>query len=83
MPRQSITLTPPNDDWLQAQVDSQEYGTKTEVVNDLIRKARSQQIEIDAIRKELILAEESGFSDMSAEDIRQEAKRKLRNDGFL
>lgn len=83
MPRQSITLTPPNDDWLQAQVDSQEYGTKTEVVNDLIRKARFQQIEIDAIRKELILAEESGFSDMSAEDIRQEARRKLRNDGFL
>lgn len=40
MPRQSITFTPPNEEWLKAQVESQEYSNKSDVVNDLIRKAR-------------------------------------------
>ena len=35
MPRQSITFTNPNDDWLKSQVDSQEYNNKSDVVNDL------------------------------------------------
>ena len=39
MPRQSISLTPPNDAWLKAQVESEEFTSKSEVVNDLIRKA--------------------------------------------
>ena len=57
MPRQSISFTPPNDEWLKTQVESQEYSSKSEVVNDLIRKAR----EIEAIRARLIQAEQSGF----------------------
>ena len=40
MPRQSISFTPPNDAWLKAQVKSKEFASKSEVVNDLIRKAR-------------------------------------------
>jgi len=80
--RQSITFTQPNDDWLQMQVDSQEYNTKTEVINDLIRKARQRQAEFEMIRMELIKAEESGFSDLSGIEIKEQAKQKLRNDGF-
>ena len=53
MPRQSISFTPPNEEWLRAQVESQEYTSKSDVVNDLIRKAR----EIEAIRSKLVLAE--------------------------
>ncbi len=83
MSRQSITFTQPNDDWLQMQVDSQEYNTKTEVINDLIRKARQRQAEFEMIRMELIKAEESGFSDLSGIEIKEQAKQKLRNDGFL
>lgn len=37
MPRQSISFTPPNDQWLKAQVESQEFSSKSDVVNDLIR----------------------------------------------
>jgi len=47
MARQSISLTEPNDLWLKSQVNSKEYSSKRELVNDLIRQARSQQKQID------------------------------------
>lgn len=75
MSRQSISLTRPNDEWLKAQVESEEYSSKSEVVNDLIRKAR----EMEEIRKKLIAAEESGISDRTPEQIRADAKAKLKN----
>ena len=63
MTRQSISLTAPNDDWLKAQIESEEYSSKSEVVNDLIRKARTQQEEIEWIRAKLIASEQGGFID--------------------
>lgn len=74
MARQSISLTNPNDTWLKAQVESQEYSNKSEVVNDLIRQARKSQAQIDWIRAKLDIAEESGFTHDSKEQIRQQAK---------
>jgi antitoxin ParD1/3/4 len=62
MTRQSVSLTTPNDDWLKSQVgDGKEYTSKSDVVNDLIRKARADQEKIEAIRSKLIEAEQSGF----------------------
>ncbi|MBD1548162.1 ribbon-helix-helix domain-containing protein [Roseibium aggregatum] len=75
MSRQSISLTRPNDEWLKAQVESEEYSSKSEVINDLIRKAREMQ----EIRKKLIAAEASGFSNRTPEQIRADARAKLRN----
>ena len=80
MPRQSITFTPPNDDWLKTQVESQEFSNKSDVVNDLIRKARHQYEEVEIIREKLILAEQSGFSDRTPEQIRDAAKKRLKKD---
>ncbi len=79
MSRQSITFTPPNDDWLKAQVDSQEYSTKSDVVNDLVRKARKDQEELELLRAKLIRAEESGYSDRTPEQIRHDLKKRLRD----
>ena len=79
MPRQSISLTRPNDDWLKSQVDSEEYASKSEVVNDLIRRARENQKEIAYIRAKLERAEKSGFTNMTPEEILAEAKRKYRD----
>jgi antitoxin ParD1/3/4 len=58
MTRQSISFTNPNNDWLNAQVSSEEFTSKSDVVNDLIRKARAQQEEIEFIRTKLIKAEQ-------------------------
>jgi antitoxin ParD1/3/4 len=63
MARQSISFTKPNDAWLKAQVDTEEYSSKSEIVNDLIRQAGKQQVQIDWIRAKLNKAEASGFTD--------------------
>lgn len=79
MARQSISFTPPNDEWLKTQVESEEYSSKSEVVNDLIRKAR----EIEYIRAKLISAEQSGLSNLSAADILTKSKNELRRKGDI
>lgn len=83
MIRQSISLTAPNDRWLNSLVESEEYSSKSEIVNDLIRKARAQQTEVDLIRRRLIQAETSGFVLQSPEEMRAEFKEALRRNGEL
>lgn len=63
MARQSISLTEPNDEWLKSQIESNEYTSKSELINDLIRQARNQQKQLDWIRLKLETAEKSGFTD--------------------
>jgi antitoxin ParD1/3/4 len=77
MSRQSISFTKPNDEWLKAQVDKQEYSSKSELVNDLIRQARKQQVQIDWIRAKLEKAENSGFTSDSKEQILAQSKSLL------
>ncbi len=74
MGRQSISFTKPNDDWLKDQVNSKEYSSKSELVNDLIRQARNQQARIDWIRAKLEKAEKSGFTSDSKADILKQSK---------
>ena len=79
MPRQSISFTPPNEEWLRAQVESQEYTSKSDVVNDLIRKA----CEIEGMRARLDQAEQSGFTSLGRAEILAEAKEEARSNGDL
>lgn len=79
MARQSISLTRPNDDWLKAQVESEEFSSKSEVVNDLIRKAR----EIEYIRSKLSQAEQGTFTDRTAAEILRAIKEEVRRDREL
>jgi antitoxin ParD1/3/4 len=77
MARQSISFTKPNDEWLKSQVDNEEYSSKSEVINDLIRQARKQQVQIDWIRAKLERSENSGFSNESKEQILKQSKSLL------
>ena len=77
MARQSISFTEPNDEWLKTQIENKEYSSKSELVNDLVRQARNQQIQIDWIRTKLDKAEESGFTTNSKEEILAQAKSTL------
>ena len=74
MPRQSISFSKPNDEWLKAQVDNEEYSSKSELVNDLIRQARKQQSQVDWIRAKLDKAERSGFTEDTKEQILKQSK---------
>lgn len=77
MPRQSISFSKPNDEWLKNQVDSEEYSSKSELVNDLIRQARKQQIQVDWLRAKLDKAEISGFTKDTKEEILRQSKSLL------
>lgn len=77
MSRQSISFTEPNDEWLKNLIATKEYSSKSEIVNDLIRQARSQQKQIDWVRLKLDKAESSGFTSDSQEDILKQSKESL------
>lgn len=77
MARQSISFTEPNDEWLKSQVETNEYSSKSELVNDLIRQARKQQRQIDWISSKIEMAENSGFTNDSKEQILKESKTLL------
>lgn len=77
MARQSITFTKPNDDWLKEQLASKEYTSKSELVNDLIRQARKQQVQVDFIRAKLEKSEGSGFTNDSPQEILKQSKSLL------
>lgn len=77
MNRQSISFTQPNDEWLKAQVESKEYSSKSELINDLVRQARKQQRQVDWISAKLEKAEKSGFTDDNKEQILLQSKSLL------
>lgn len=74
MARQSISFTEPNNEWLNSQIDNKEYSSKSELVNDLIRQARKQQVEVKWIRTKLESAENSGFTNDSKAQILKQSK---------
>ena len=77
MSRQSISFTEPNDEWLKDQVETKEYSSKSEVVNDLIRQARKQQAQVDWLRTKIEKAEASGFTEKGKEEILAKSKSLL------
>ena len=77
MARQSISFSKPNDEWLRSQIDSEEYSSKSELVNDLIRQARKQQAHIDWVRAKLETSERSGFTSDTKEQILNQSKSML------
>ncbi|NCP45307.1 MAG: CopG family transcriptional regulator [Flavobacteriales bacterium] len=77
MSRQSISFTKPNNEWLKSQVESKEYASKSELVNDLIRQARKQQRQIDWISAKIEKAEKSGFTTDTKEQILAQSKSLL------
>jgi antitoxin ParD1/3/4 len=77
MARQSITLSQPNDEWLQQQVsDGAEYGSKSELINELIRNARRAE----ALNQKLAKAEQAGFTNQNPAEMLQEFRQGLATD---
>ena len=62
MTRQSITLANQNDEWLKQQVANEEFTSKSEAVNYLIKQAREHDEYVEFVRMKLDRAERSGFS---------------------
>ena len=78
MPKQTFTVSEPNHAWLQARVDSGEFKTQTEAVNDALRRAHEIENGVEELSAKLIRAELRGFTDMTPDQIREQSKRELR-----
>lgn len=77
MARQSITLANQNDEWLKQQVANEEFTSKSEAVNYLIKQARDRDEYVGFVRMKLDRAEKSGFSTKTKEELLAEIKKKL------
>ncbi|MBT42825.1 MAG: CopG family transcriptional regulator, partial [Idiomarina sp.] len=68
-------LTDKNDAWLRYQVEETgEYNTKSELINDLVRRARR----VEEINKKLEASETSGLVEQSSEDMLKEFKYRIK-----
>ncbi len=45
MARQTITVNEPNDRWMKEKIHGYEYASKSELINDLIRRQRELEDE--------------------------------------
>ncbi|AWK04459.1 CopG family transcriptional regulator [Flavobacterium crocinum] len=80
MARQSISLATQNDEWLKEQVKNEEFSSKSEAINYLIKQARSQEQYYEFVRNKIERGEKSGFAKkQTREEMLAEFKRDLGN----
>jgi antitoxin ParD1/3/4 len=78
MARQSITLANQNDEWLKQQVANEEFTSKSEVVNYLIKQARERDEYHDYVQMKIDRGLKSGFAEkQTKEEMLAEFKKRL------
>ena len=77
MARQSITLANQNDEWLKEQVAKEEFTSKSEVVNYLIKQARDREDYHEFVQAKIDRGLKSGFSTKTKEELLTEIKNRL------
>ncbi len=60
-----------------------EYRSNSDAVNDAIRRMREAEAEIKYIRTKLIASEQSGFTDLTRDQILEKSRKELRENGEL
>ena len=80
MTRQSVSLSKKNDEWLKNQIAEDEFNSKSEAINYLIKQARNQKEYYDFVRMKIERGEKSGFAKkQSREAMLAEFKQDLPN----
>ena len=77
MSRQSITLAEKNDEWLKNQVAEQEFSSKSEAVNFLIKQAREREEYHEYVQIKIDRGLKSGFSTKTKEELLAQIKSRL------
>lgn len=77
MSRQSITLANQNDEWLKEQVAKEEFTSKSEAVNYLIKQAREREAYHEFVQAKINKGLKSGFSTKTKEELLAEIKSRL------
>ena len=79
MIKKSITVTDQQEAFIQAQLATGRYASDSEVIREALREKELRVQEIDELRAKLIASEKSGLSDRTPEQIRNEAKSRLKS----
>ena len=77
MTRQSITLAKQNDEWLKNQVAEEEFSSKSEAVNYLIKQARDREEYHNYVQTKIDKALKSGISTKTKDELLAEIKNRL------
>lgn len=77
MSRQSITLANQNDEWLKEQVAKEEFTSKSEAVNYLIKQARERDAYHDYVQMKIDRGLKSGFGTKTKDELLAEIKNRL------
>ena len=78
MTRQSVSLSKKNDEWLKNQIEEEEFNSKSEAINYLIKQARNQKTYYDFVRLKIERGEKSGFSTKTKDELLAEIKSNLK-----
>ena len=78
MVKKSITVTDQQAAWIQSQIASGHYGNDSEVIREALREKQLRTAELEAIRARLVAAEQSGFTEQTPAQIRDEVKAELK-----
>jgi antitoxin ParD1/3/4 len=81
MIKKSITITEQQEAWIQSQLATGRYASDSEIMREALREKEMRTAELEALRARLIASEESGFSDRTPEQIRADAKARLKSNG--
>ena len=81
MIKKSITVTDQQAEWIDEQVGSGHYGNDSEVIREALREKQQRTAELEALRAKLIAAEESGWSELTPEEIFAEINTELKAGG--
>jgi antitoxin ParD1/3/4 len=79
MTRQSISLTAPNEEWLKNQVSTEEFSSKSEAINYLIKQARSQDEYYEFVRAKIDKGKSGFVKKQTREEMLAEFKKGLPN----
>jgi antitoxin ParD1/3/4 len=78
MTRQSISLSSKNDEWLKKQLADEEFNSKSEAINYLIKQARDTDAYYAFVREKIEKGEKSGFAEkQSREEMLAEFKKRF------
>ncbi|MDR4516467.1 MAG: hypothetical protein MRK00_03640 [Nitrosomonas sp.] len=83
MTKQSVNVTPPNDDWLNAKVASKEYSNKTDIINDLIRREREREEKFKTLKAAIEKGLASDITENDVLDIMQRVEKRMAENGTL
>ncbi len=83
MTKQSVNFTLPNDNWLNAKVESKEYPNKTDIINDLIRREREREEKFNTLKAAIDEGLASSVTEDSVLDIMHRVEKRMIENGTL